>query len=431
LTDLYPPQVLAVIPGFMPSTFICIVKPLLKLHRAGRIAARITLESLVRKKVVESKDLVIFCRNTEPRYSHILNIIKERGIRYIYDLDDNLFDVPVDTELGKYHRNPSRIAMLTNYLQSADLVRVYSEPLLKRVLSLNQKVEKVSGPVDWSLISNRKRISHEKIRIVFATARVYDDMAEIVMPALTRVLNTFGPKIEIHFWGTSPPFLSSLSNIKFHPLISDYDKFLRRFSDAGFDIGLAPLKDDVFYRSKTNNKFREYGACRVAGIYSDMDVYSSCVSDAETGLLVSNDPEAWYGAIVRLVEHLDLREKIKENAFKYVRQHYSQEDFENIWWDQIKKVLSEKDSSSILSPSVRNISSGQGLRIEKAVRCDNQEEESTLNIINRKLHNLFHHLQQYGVQMTFWLVRRSLYNYWMVLKLRMLTSTAAKIFWRK
>jgi len=250
------------------------------------------------------------------------------------------------------------------------------------------------------------------------------------MPALLRVMTKYGSGVEVHFWGVRPASICNLSNVFLHPLISDYDKYFRLFSAAGFDIGLAPLKDDVFYRSKTNIKFREYAACHIAGIYSNMDVYSSCVKDKETGLLVSNDPDDWYETMVQLIEEPGLREKIKTNAYDYVREYYPHGDFENVWWVQIKKLLSEKNSSSISSFSVHNVSLGQELRIEKTASFHDQEKESFINPINRKLNTLIHHFQQYGFHLTFWLVRRSLYNYWMVLKLRMLSSSAAKGFRR-
>ena len=102
-----------------------------------------------------------------------------------------------------------------------------------------------------------------------------------------------------------PP--AAVPNVRHHGLIYGYDRYLRRFSRAGYDIGLAPLPDDVFHRSKSNNKFREYGASRVAGIYSHNDAYSNCVEHEVSGLLVSNDAGHWYDALERLIEDEALR----------------------------------------------------------------------------------------------------------------------------
>jgi len=404
----------------------------MRLHKTGLLDAVITLESLVTKQTIESADLIVFCRNTEPRYSHIIRLVHAQRIPYVYDLDDNFFELPIESELGGYHRSPERISMLTQYLQLAGLVRVYSEPLFERVYALNPRIEQVTGTVDWSLILNPTE-NMKKIRIVYSTARVYDDMTEIILPALSRVLQTYGAKVEVHFWGTRPAGLSSFSNVHLHSLISDYDRFLRRFSQAGFDIGLAPLNNDLFSRSKTNNKFREYGACRVAGIYSDMDVYSNCVTDTETGLLVSNNSGAWYRAIVRLIQEPDLREKIKSRAHDYASEHYPQGAFEVVWWNHIQKVLSERER--VLSPTLAlsedSFSPGQRVEMEKAASYDDSGKKSILILIGIKFSGVFRHFLRYGLHVTFWLVRRSLYNYWMVLKLRMLTSSAAKVFRRR
>ena len=177
---------------------------------------------------------------------------------------------------------------------------------------MNRKVEKVAGPVDLNLIRRpRKNRNRHRIKIVFATSRSFDDLCSIFLFALVRILDKYGDQVEAHFGSFMPDSLKKYPGVYHHKFIPDYDKFLSRFSQAGYDKGLAPLKDDVFHRSKTNNIFREYGACYIAGIYSKVHVYSSCICDGETGLLVPNDEEAWYKAMVRMVEDDNLRSRIQ------------------------------------------------------------------------------------------------------------------------
>ena len=93
----------------------------------------------------------------------------------------------------------------------------------------------------------------------------------------------------------------------------------------------------MFYRSKTNNKFREYGASGIAGIYSHNDVYSQCVEHEVSGLLVANDADSWHDAIERLIEDEALRTRIQRQAWRYVHEHYAQEKFEQLSWSRLQR----------------------------------------------------------------------------------------------
>jgi hypothetical protein len=175
------------------------------------------------------------------------------------------------------------------------------------------------------------------VKLIYATSRLDDCLGRIFLPALGRLLDEAGPRIEAHFWGPRPP--AELRAVRHHAVVHDYDRFLRRFSAAGFEIGLAPLADDVFHRSKTNTKFREYGACGIAGVYSDVEVYSDCVRQGETGLLVANDTDAWYGALRQLVDDAPLRRTISQQARAEIEAHYSQEQFEAVFLRQIEQLV--------------------------------------------------------------------------------------------
>ncbi len=340
------PRILAILPGIIPSTSILIIKPLLQLCKSGCIRLKIVLESEAGKKQIQWADLVQFCRNTEPRFRNNLELICSLGIPYIYDLDDNFFELPENTELGAYHRRADRIAQLREYLECADLVRVYSRPMLEYIRPINENAIQTFGPIDFRQIDSTRKKADGRIRLVFSTSSYQNASSSIIEPAVDRILKKYGGRVEAHFWGMRPKALAGLPHVYCHEFIMDYDGFLRTFSRAHYDIGLAPMPDDLFHRSKTNNKFREYGACGIAGVYSDAPVYSSCVQDGETGLLVHNSPDHWFDAIERLIEDQDLLEKLKRQSREFSRRHYSQEQFERRCRDLIGKFAGEKSRRS-------------------------------------------------------------------------------------
>jgi len=336
------PLVQAVLPGIIPSTLLGVVKPLIGLHQAGRLRARIVLEGSASPRDLLEADLVVFCRNLEPQYAWQADLARARRLPYVYVLDDNLFIVPGDSAAGLYHQEPSRLLQLQRYISGASLVTVFSHHLATRLRPLNPRVHVLAGYVDFGLIRGaRPRPQTAPVKIVYATSRFNDRLARLFLGDLGRVLDDPRLKTEAYFWGYYPEELGRHPRVHFIDYTADYDSFLSRFSRAGFDIGLAPLLDDEFHRSKSNNKFREYSACGVAGVYSNVNVYSECVDPGVTGILVESGPGAWYEAIARLVQDPSLRYGIQARARQFAVEHYSLDAGQEVWWEQIQNVLSE------------------------------------------------------------------------------------------
>jgi hypothetical protein len=330
-----PPRVVAFLPRLSPSGWINIVKPLVALHEVGKVRAWVTLEWMASPSDVLAADLVVFCRNVRPDRAELLRTAVAADIPVLYDLDDDFFELPPESAAGRAFAKPEQLAMLTEYLSAASLVRVYSRPLLARASALNPRTEMVASAVDLDQVRPPKRTGGG-LKLVYATSRLDDSLGRIFIPALRRLLDEEGPRAEAHFWGPRPP---DCLTARHHAVVHDYDQFLRRFSSAGFDIGLAPLADDLFHRSKTNTKFREYGACGVAGVYSDVSVYSSCIRHGETGLLVANDTDSWYRALRQLVTDVNFRHCVQRQARREVEQRYSQAMFEAVFMRQIEQLV--------------------------------------------------------------------------------------------
>jgi hypothetical protein len=354
---------------------IGVVKPLRALHRQGRIIFDVALESWVSRRRLAAADLVVFCRNTEPRFGATLEATLQRRLPIIYELDDDFFMLPPNTPGSLYHRDPARLAQLERYLRCASQVRVYSEALRARVMALNPRVHRVDALVDWDLVPIAPTArTPGPLRIVYPTSRLMDPIAEIFMSDLRRVLDAYRGRVEAWFWGYHPAELARRPDVHFMDFIQDYDAFFRQFAGGGFDIGLAPLPDSEFHRAKSDNKFREFAASRVAGVYSDMVVYRDCVEDGRTGLLVRNVANSWFTAIGRLIDDEALRARIQQEAWAYARQRYGVAQAAETW-------LTHIDAARAVGGTMRRPVEAEGGRPGDAARA----QSGTGRVVRRAL----------------------------------------------
>jgi hypothetical protein len=135
-----------------------------------------------------------------------------------------------------------------------------------------------------------------------------------------------------------PPGIQQSPRIRFFEHTSSYADFIRFQAGRNWAIGVAPLRDNSANRAKTNNKYREYGACGIAGIYSDMPPYQGCVHPGVTGLLVEPSDEAWLAAILQLALQPDQRERIANRAERDVREKYCVAGVACVWGDCIRET---------------------------------------------------------------------------------------------
>ena len=103
---------------------------------------------------------------------------------------------------------------------------------------------------------------------------------------------------------------------QFTPLC-EYDTYMDLL--ARCEVSLMPLSDGGFNRAKSDLKFIEAGACRVAALASDV-VYGDTIEDGRTGLLF-RDANELRDRLTRLVAMQDLARDLGDAARDYVAQH--------------------------------------------------------------------------------------------------------------
>ncbi|HUB10704.1 MAG TPA: methyltransferase domain-containing protein [Acetobacteraceae bacterium] len=103
---------------------------------------------------------------------------------------------------------------------------------------------------------------------------------------------------------------------QFTPLC-EYDTYMELLGRC--EVSLMPLSDGSFNRAKSDLKFIEAGACRVASLASDV-VYRETIEEGRTGLLFRDAAEL-REKLTRLVAMPDLARELADNARDYVSQN--------------------------------------------------------------------------------------------------------------
>lgn len=263
----------------------------------------------------------MFVRCGDPLVLFWTQLLVDANRSYIYYIDDNFWRIRGESPLAVYYRHPLVRKSLEFAVSHAETVIVNSPELATFVSRYNTRVAVLPAFFDFSLIEGVAQSASEEIRIGFAGSPSRVDDLDLIEPLIEPVLKRF-PQTFFEFAGVLPRGVVPGARVRFFPHTGDYAAYIRFQASRNWAIGLAPLVDHEANRGKTDNKYREYGACRIAGVYSNIPPYRNVVKNYETGILIENSTESWLKALSILVESPEMRKDIGEIAFSDVKMRY-------------------------------------------------------------------------------------------------------------
>ena len=275
-------------------------------------------------------DVIIFQRFLDKNGLAVMNAIREmsKGTKKIgMEIDDFMFNVPAYNHAHSNYLPGSPLYMLGLYqMQLSDFMVVSTNELKKRYKNDNPNIFIAENCIDfkwWGNIENNNN-RNKKIRLGWAGANAHYEDVRILRGVMDTLLAKYGDKIEFFFKSPNELFKAQpgITNETGYVPLNKYPKKLKSF---GFDIGLAPLCDNIFNRCKSANRYLEYSMLKIPTVASDIGgQFSEVIKEGENGFLAKTESD-WINKLSLLIESTILREKIGKTAFEFVKKNYKAE----------------------------------------------------------------------------------------------------------
>lgn len=305
-------NILVECPDLLPSVRVGVLNPLKPLidKKKCNVMFKKTLE--IKKKEILWCDVLICVRGCELASLKVVKAARDAGRYIIYFLDDDLLDVPNNIDSSVYFSSKSIKDNLVSCLTNADLLWCVN-PLIGQKYSRychNTVTLRVPSIIDVDYYKDES----EYINILYAGSKDHEKgVKEFVSPALDMLCKEFNSKIKVTSIGADLG-LSHHKNYIHHKYIDNYDVYREYVTKGNFNIGIAFVRNEEFYKYKYYNKYIEYTSIGSVGIYSNLEPYIFVIKDRFNGILCKNTVDDWYNKLKDLIIDSELRKHCYINA---------------------------------------------------------------------------------------------------------------------
>lgn len=291
-----------------------------KFSKVAPIEVRGKLTKDIKPEDIEWCDILVDVRGGNPLSAYVVKQAKKAGRKAYLSLDDDLMEIYSES----YEERVFRYSLLS-VIKNVDYMLTSSQ-------YLGDKYQKKYG-IKYAVINTvvereQFKINSESngdgvIKLVYAAGSKHIPFFDaMIKPILNRLYEKYSEKLSLTIIGPNIDTMGIKLKINKNASMP-FDEY-RRFMDSHhFDIGLAPLFDTEFCRSKYFNKYLEYSTNNICGIYSNVMPYTLVVEDGVNGLLTENNPKAWYDAICKLVDNRSFINVLRNNAKEDVLNNFS------------------------------------------------------------------------------------------------------------
>lgn len=330
------------------SAYIRLISPLSSKSAKSRVAVKIMPGNTT--KPDKNTDICIVQRTAiknERAARKLIRNINKSGVKLIVDTDDAF--AQLDKSHSQYKEQFKRAEALKLIVDVADevwfstaaLSDLYSVAKDKSVIMRNSLDKRL-----WQESENTTSTAGLPLQMTYMGTPTHDDDLAMVMPALERLAEKYPGKFHLTIIGVVSSKLESEWITFMPPPREDsiYPRFVNWFMNyKAFDVGLSPLEDIEFNRSKSDIKCLDYLAAGITPIVSDIKPYQN--SEIEKFIKkVPNDIKQWERTLEEVIANPDLfrenQRKIMPKAQQYIWQERSSDNIAQKMLERMNNLLS-------------------------------------------------------------------------------------------
>ena len=288
-------------------------------------------------------------------YHQVVEQARAANIPVVYDLDEDLFNMPPDRPDRQFHYRSDALFPVLQAIVEADAVIVSTPALLEVIQPLNPDTRLLPAYLDDRLWSLKAPSAREK-NTPFIVGWINDQLVEPggFVEGIGRFLRKQGKNVLLRLWGAKPPSsLLDLANVDWLPeLPQKYSRYVEELSRLGCDLMVVPHGDHLYFRSQSPLRFFEISACGIPGIFSRVPPYQDVVTHQKNGWLAETSDE-WVEALDSLFHSNSSRLQAVENAQKTIRTDWLLSDHAGGWLRLYEDLTSQVVRSKGQKPLAR------------------------------------------------------------------------------
>lgn len=273
---------------------------------------------------VRKADIVVIQAVHSPRSLGLFQALKDLcpNTPIITEMDDDVTWTPANHPAST-HYNPTMplVGIAIEQLKLSDGLFV-TTPWLKEVYSeYNDSICLAPNGIDFGAWGKIKPQNRSGIRIGWSGGASHYDDLKLIEPTI-RYLSDKYRDIKFIFMHYCPDFLRGIKGVVHINKWARIDRYPKAIASQDFDIGIAPLADNLFNRCKSNLRWLEYSALGIPTVASNVGHFKQTLVNGQDAILVDN-PSDFTHAIVGLVDDSSARKALALRANERVRKDFN------------------------------------------------------------------------------------------------------------